>query len=106
MIILYFHLQPQFKYELFHILHSNLSVTSFNIIKEQKENSINQTEQKRQGIPQQLPASPRARELALQYIRRAKRAAPHTRVSFRVLLSRDFSRLLQIESLLVGYRTM
>ena len=31
------------------------------------------------------------------------RGAPCTRVSFRVLLSRDFSRLPQMESLLTGY---
>ena len=31
------------------------------------------------------------------------RGAPYTRVSFRVLLSRDFSRLPQMESLLTGY---
>ena len=34
------------------------------------------------------------------------RSVPRTRVSFRVLLSRDFSRLPQMESLLAGYLRM
>ena len=45
-------------------------------------------------------------EQALHLIWRATRVLgtlPRTRVSFRVLLSRDFSRLPQIESLLTGY---
>ena len=45
-------------------------------------------------------------EQALHLIWRAKRAPgtlPRTRVSFRVLLSRDFPRLPQMENLLTGY---